>query len=66
MSLEKPAIFTNEQIKGAVAEISEIVRSMDRLPSEDKRTYVIKLFADHADTQSLFSSLAKDLDRLAG
>jgi hypothetical protein len=31
-----------------------------------KRTYVIKLFADHADTQSLFGSLAKDLDRLAG
>jgi hypothetical protein len=31
-----------------------------------KRNYVIKLFADHADTQSLFGSLAKDLERLIG
>jgi len=31
-----------------------------------KRNYVIKLFADHADTQSLFASLAKDLERLIG
>ena len=31
-----------------------------------KRSYVIKLFADHADTQSLFGSLAKDLERLIG
>jgi hypothetical protein len=31
-----------------------------------KRTYVIRLFADHADTQSLFGSLAKDLERLIG
>ena len=31
-----------------------------------KRSYVIRLFADHADTQSLFGSLAKDLERLAG
>lgn len=31
-----------------------------------KRTYVIKLFADHADTQSLFGALAKDLERLVG
>jgi len=31
-----------------------------------KRGYVIKLFADHADTQSLFGSLAKDLERLVG
>ena len=29
-----------------------------------KRNYVIKLFADHADTQTLFASLAKDLERL--
>jgi hypothetical protein len=31
-----------------------------------KRSYVIKLFADHADTQSLFASLAKDLEGLIG
>ena len=31
-----------------------------------KRSYVIKLFADHADTQSLFESLARDLQRLIG
>jgi hypothetical protein len=31
-----------------------------------KRSYVIKLFADHADTQCLFGSLAKDLERLVG
>ena len=31
-----------------------------------KRSYVIKLFADHADTQSLFGSLTKDLGRLVG
>ncbi len=31
-----------------------------------KRSYVIKLFADHADTQSLFGSLAKDLEGLVG
>jgi hypothetical protein len=31
-----------------------------------KRNYVIKLFADHADTQSLFASLAKELEKLIG
>lgn len=31
-----------------------------------KRSYVIKLFADHADTQSLFGALTKDLERLVG
>jgi hypothetical protein len=31
-----------------------------------KRDYVIKLFADHADTQSLFATLAWDLGRLIG
>ena len=31
-----------------------------------KRNYVIKLFADHADTQSLFAGLAKELERLLG
>jgi hypothetical protein len=31
-----------------------------------KRSYVIKLFADHVDTQSIFGSLAKDLERLIG
>lgn len=30
------------------------------------RSYVIRLFADDADTQSLFGSLAKDLERLIG
>ncbi len=31
-----------------------------------KRSYVVRLFADHADTQSLFGALAKDLERLVG
>jgi hypothetical protein len=31
-----------------------------------RRSYVIKLFADHANTQSLFASLAKDLEDLIG
>jgi hypothetical protein len=31
-----------------------------------KRNYVIKLFADHSDTQSIFASLAKGLERLIG
>jgi hypothetical protein len=31
-----------------------------------KRNYVIKLFADYAATQSLFASLATDLQRLIG
>jgi hypothetical protein len=32
--------------------------------SDLRRSYIIRLFADHADTQSLFVSLAKDLERL--
>jgi hypothetical protein len=40
----------------------EMLQSLKSL----KRNYVIKLFADHADTQSLFASLAKDLERLIG
>lgn len=31
-----------------------------------QRSYVIRLFADHADTQGLFASLTKDLERLLG
>lgn len=31
-----------------------------------KRSYVIQLFADHADTQSLFASLTKELAKLVG
>jgi hypothetical protein len=30
------------------------------------RSYVIKLFADHPDTESLFESLSRDLQRLIG
>ena len=32
--------------------------------SDLRRSYIIRLFADHADTQSLFASLGKDLERL--
>jgi hypothetical protein len=50
------------QLKAFDALAKEMRESLQTL----KRTYVIKLFADHADTQSLFESLARDLERLIG
>jgi len=49
-----------------LAEFDDGADEMRRSLATLKRSYVIKLFADHADTQSLFGSLAKDLERLIG
>lgn len=49
-----------------LAEFDDRADEMRRSLATLKRSYVIKLFADHADTQSLFGSLAKDLERLIG
>jgi hypothetical protein len=45
-----------------VAEFDDRADEMRRSLAALKRSYVIKLFADHADTQSPFGSLAKDLE----
>ena len=50
------------QLKAFNDRAEEMLQSLKSL----KRNYVIKLFADHADTQSLFASLASDLERLIG
>jgi len=49
-----------------LAEFDDRAGEMRRSLATLKRSYVIKLFADHADTQSLFGSLAKELERLIG
>jgi len=49
-----------------LAEFDDRADEMRQSLATLKRSYVIKLFADHADTQSLFGSLAKDLERLVG
>jgi hypothetical protein len=49
-----------------LAEFDDHAEEMRRSLATLKRSYVIRLFADHADTQSLFGSLAKDLERLIG
>jgi hypothetical protein len=51
-----------EQLKA----FDELAKEMRASLQTLKRNYVIKLFADHADTQSLFESLANDLKRLIG
>lgn len=51
-----------EQLKA----FDELAKAMRESLQTLKRSYVIKLFADHADTQSLFESLARDLQRLIG
>jgi hypothetical protein len=50
------------QLKAFNDRAEEMLKSLKSL----KRNYVIKLFADHADTQSLSASLASDLERLIG
>lgn len=50
------------QLKAFNDRAEEMLQSLKSL----KRNYVIKLFADHAATQSLFASLATDLQRLIG
>jgi hypothetical protein len=49
-----------------LAEFDDGADEMRRRLATLRRTYVIKLFADHADTQGLFGSLANDLERLIG
>lgn len=49
-----------------LAEFDDRAEEMRHSLTTLKRNYVIRLFADHADTQSLFGSLAKDLERLIG
>jgi hypothetical protein len=49
-----------------LAEFDDLADEMRHSLAALKRSYVIKLFADHGDMQSLFGSLAKDLERLIG
>jgi hypothetical protein len=60
------AVKTGGTTTKQLAEFDDRASEMRRSLATLKRSYVIKLFADHADTQSLFGSLAKDLERLIG
>jgi hypothetical protein len=60
------AVKTGGTLTKQLAEFDDRADEMRRSLATLKRSYVIKLFADHADTQSLFGSLAKDLERLIG
>jgi hypothetical protein len=60
------AVKTGGTLTKQLAEFDDRADEMRRSLATLKRRYVIKLFADHADTQSLFGSLAKDLERLIG
>jgi hypothetical protein len=60
------AVKTAGTLTKQLAEFDDRADEMRRSLASLKRSYVIKLFADHADTQSLFGSLAKDLGRLIG
>jgi hypothetical protein len=62
----KLAVRTCGSTVKQLAEFDERADEMRHSLATLKRNYVIKLFADHADTQSLFGSLAKDLQRLIG
>ena len=59
-------VNTSNTLTKQLAEFDDQANEMRRSLSTVKRNYVIKLFADHADTQSLFESLARDLERLIG
>ena len=60
------AVNRSRHDRKAAPEFDDRADEMRRSLQTLKRNYVIKLFADHADTQSLFGSLAKDLERLIG
>jgi hypothetical protein len=60
------AVNTSGTTAKQLAEFDDRADEMRRSLATLKRSYVIKLFADHADTQNLFGSLAKDLERLIG
>lgn len=57
-------VSTSGRLVKQLSEFDDRADEMRRSLATLKRSYVIKLFADHADTQSLFGSLAKDLERL--
>jgi hypothetical protein len=59
-------VKTSGTMTKQLAEFDDRADEMRRSLATLKRNYVIKLFADHADTQGLFGSLAKDLERLIG
>jgi hypothetical protein len=59
-------VSTSTAAPKQLAEFDDRADEMQHSLATLKRNYVIKLFADHADTQSLFGSLAKDLERLVG
>ncbi len=59
-------VNTSGSMAKELAEFDDRADEMRHSLARLKRSYVIKLFADHADTQSLFGSLAKDLERLIG
>jgi len=60
------AVNTSGAMAKQLAEFDDRADEMRHSLAALKRGYIIKLFADHADTQSLFGSLAKDLERLIG
>jgi hypothetical protein len=60
------AVVTSGTTTKKLAEFDDRAEEKRRSLATLKRAYVIKLFADHADTQSLFGSLSKDLERLTG
>jgi len=57
-------VNTSNTLTKQLAEFDGQANEMRRSLATLKRSYLIKLFADHADTQGLFGSLAKDLERL--
>lgn len=59
-------VNTHGTMTAQLTAFDALARKMRESLQTLKRSYVIKLFADHADTQSLFASLAKDLERLIG
>jgi hypothetical protein len=60
------AVNTSGATAKQLAEFDDRADEMRHSLATLKRIYVIKLFADHADTQSLLGSLANDLERLIG
>jgi hypothetical protein len=60
------SVNTHGTLTPALAASDRLAKEGRQLLQDLKRNYVIKLFADHADTQSLFAGLAKELERLLG
>jgi hypothetical protein len=60
------SVNTHGTLAPALAASDLVTKEGRQLLQDLKRNYAIKLFADHADTQSLFAGLAKELERLLG